>query len=256
MKDKNLSQQVLETIKENIIKPRPRWHFLLKNYLVWFFGITSLLIGSVAFSVIIYMFLNNDWNVYKNINDSLLEFILVTLPNFWLLFLGLFIFITHYNIRHTKKGYRFKLSTIVLGSVCLSILLGTFFYNIGLGYTIDSALTDRLPIYRKFLNPRMMIWNQAENGLLVGMIINIDKENNLRIIDFNKKEWQVITDQAIVMIEVELKNGMRIKIIGEMIDENSFKAYRIMPAFPKRPPLPRFNFMRPVLERPLPPPNF
>jgi len=95
MNDKNISQKVLEAIKNQKIVPKPKWTFLLKENLMWAFGIASLIVGGLAFAVIIHMVRNNDWDVYQDISGGLLQFILLTLPYFWIVFLALFIFIAH-----------------------------------------------------------------------------------------------------------------------------------------------------------------
>ena len=235
MPENNLGQKFLKAIKNKAIKPRPRWQFLLKDYLIWIIGAASLIIGSFAFAVILHMLVNNDWDVYQNINDSLAGFILVTLPYLWLVFLGLFIFVAHYNIKHTKKGYRFSLSRLIIGSILISVLLGTLFYSIGLGQALDDTLTDRVPFYRNFLNQRRRIWIQADQGLLAGIIIEVGSDNNFKIIDFNKKEWNVVGDELILKPGMELLPGMGIRMVGQKIDDNNFKAFRVMPALLHQP---------------------
>ncbi|GAH23334.1 unnamed protein product, partial [marine sediment metagenome] len=38
---KNVSNEVLKKIKDNNIKPKPRWYFITKNYFIWsIFGIS------------------------------------------------------------------------------------------------------------------------------------------------------------------------------------------------------------------------
>ncbi|MBU1036707.1 hypothetical protein KKF32_01560 [Patescibacteria group bacterium] len=250
MSDNNFSQETLELIKEKKIKPEPKWHFLLKNYLVWFFGVISLIIGSLAFSVILYMLVNNDWDIYRNINDSLGGFILVTLPYFWLIFLGLFIFVAHYNIKHTKKGYRLTLFQLIVGIILISILLGTLFYNFGFGRLIDASLTQRLPVYGRFLNQRHRIWDRVEEGRLMGIIVSIENREFFRIMDLNHEEWQINASQAVWRNNLEIKEREMIKMIGRRLNNHNFKAMMVMPTFPL-PPFGRgFNPPPPVIRHP------
>jgi len=234
-----ISQKVLKIIKEKNIKPKPRWQFLLKNYLVWFLAALALIIGSFAFAVIIYMFLNNDWDVYQKINHSLFKFMLITLPYAWLLFLGMFVFIAYYNVKHTKKGYRFSLTKLIIGSVVISMLLGLLFYGFGLGRAIDEKLMERMLFYRRVFNPRMMIWDKPEQGRLMGEVLEVIDPYHFKIIDFNRKSWNVIRE----LVDPELELQMRVRLLGRMIDEQNFKAFQVMPAPHHGPPPPNFRPM-------------
>ena len=49
-----LSEKVLKEIKEKKIEPAPRWQFLLKDYFVWLSFAASVIIGAIAFCVILY----------------------------------------------------------------------------------------------------------------------------------------------------------------------------------------------------------
>ena len=82
MTEENIAKKVLEQIKSKGILPKPRWRFLLKDYLIWlFFGLT-IIVGSLASSIIIFMVRSNDWDLYNRLH---LPFFLKTLPYFWII---------------------------------------------------------------------------------------------------------------------------------------------------------------------------
>ena len=115
--DKNFDSNILERIKEDNLKPKPKWTFLFKDSVIWFFGALSLVFGALGVSVIIYLLKNNDWSLYNKLSGSFLEFILLTMPYFWILFLAIFILVIKYNIQHTKKGYKYSLPIIVFSII-------------------------------------------------------------------------------------------------------------------------------------------
>jgi len=225
---KNISRDTFKTIKEKKIIPKPKWRFLLEEYFIWGTGAISLIIGSLAAAVVIYMLDNNDWDLYQNISNNLLSFIFTTLPYFWIVILILFALVVYYNFKHTKGGYKYKLSTVAIVSVLISLILGFLFYNIGLAKIIDDAFTD-IPIYERIMHYRQSMWMQTDKGLLGGVVVSITDKNNFVIKDLDNKIWYVNTDDTIVKERLEIKQGIRIKIIGERIDENNFKAFRIRP---------------------------
>ena len=78
MEKEKFNKEILEKIQELKIKPRARWHFLLKNYAIWISGILALLVGAASFSVIIYLSSYNDFAIRQDIHKSLGEMLLLT----------------------------------------------------------------------------------------------------------------------------------------------------------------------------------
>src|SRR5665648_1197459 len=82
---KNISNEVLKKIKDNNIKPKPRWYFITKNYFIWLiFGI-SIILGSFAFSMVLFIIKQLDWDIYHYIGESFLKTVFVSLPYLWLI---------------------------------------------------------------------------------------------------------------------------------------------------------------------------
>jgi hypothetical protein len=218
----------LEEIKEKKIQPKPKWEFLLKEYLIWVFGIGSLLVGGLAFSVIIHMSITNDWDVYEYINNSLVSFILATLPYFWLMCLGIFIALAYYNFKHTKSGYHYQIHALVLVSVISSILLGGVFYSVGLGRTLDVVFSENVPAYHQFMNHRRALWKHPEKGLLAG-IITEKNGDDIKVKDFDGKTWSISLDDIIFDDDLDIEKGSRVRLIGRVTSDGEFKAERLMP---------------------------
>ena len=229
MDHKDIGQKVLKIIKEKKIKPKPKWAFLLKDYSIWLISITSLIIGSLAFSVIIFLIKNNDWDVYKYINNSLLEFVILTLPYLWFVILILFIAAVYYNFEHTKKGYKYQLCTVVIGSILFSALFGALLYNFGIGQAIDEVFAEKVPFYEKFRPDRRVRWMNPDKGLLAGMIVSVDESKNFQIIDMAGNIWNIIIAENSKINDKDIEINKRVRIIGEQGEENNFIAKQILP---------------------------
>jgi hypothetical protein len=52
--EKDLSKEVLEKIKKQRLKPKSKWHFVLKDSAVWFVFAASIILGALSFSVILH----------------------------------------------------------------------------------------------------------------------------------------------------------------------------------------------------------
>lgn len=225
----SLSQRVLEKIKEKKIMPKPRWEFLLKDYVIWGLGILCLLVGSLAMAVMIYMIQNNNWDLYKYVSDSLLGFVFATLPYFWIVILALFILAADYNLKHVKGGYRYRLPAVVVASIIICGFLGTLFYNFGLGRIIDNAFTTNLPVYERLSRHRRDVWHKPPKGVLAGMIIGQSGSDEYEFRDLEDRSWRVDTREIPVQLKPMLQVGLPIILIGEKVGSGRFKALIIRP---------------------------
>ncbi|PLX20644.1 hypothetical protein C0584_05385 [Candidatus Parcubacteria bacterium] len=232
MNKKELSQKVLESIKKHKIIPKPKWTFLLRNYVVWFAGLISLVIGALALSVIIYMLRYNGWEEYHYISDSIPQFILLTLPYFWIVFLIIFVLVADYYIRHTNKGYRYRLPVVVLISVFASVLLGGIFYKIGMGQAIDDILGSRAPFYKEIINRKPLFWNNPEKGYLTGQVMGIVSDAEFNFRDAENVDWLIVYNKEEIFRMPKLENNMKISLIGNILSNNIFEAKDFRPLRP------------------------
>lgn len=225
----NFSQKLLEIIKEKKVSPKPRWQFMLKDYAVWSLGVLCLLTGALVVSVAIYMVRGSDWGIYRQITGSLWEFILLTLPYFWLFLFALFLFAVYYNIKHTKKGYRYSLVATVGVAAMALLVFGGLFYQIGLGSRLDRALAGNAPFYDSVINRRIHFWSQPEQGRLSGLIIEVEDKQAIVLADRGRRQWLVRISNAEFMPGAEIKIGNSVRTLGEKIMENEFRANLVLP---------------------------
>ncbi len=233
---KSISQLAQKIIKDKKIELKPRWTFKFKEYAIWFGVFVFIVIGGLAMAVIIYMLKNNDWDLFRQASHSLIGFIFITLPYFWILLLFLFGLFTYYNFKHTKSGYRYALGYVLLGIVLTSLFLGFLFYNVGLGRTMDRIFSDRLPLYEKMMCYKHNIWSKPDQGLLAGKIFSEVVNEQFKLTDLNRKIWLIKKQKALVAPMIMFKIGEPIKVIGEQVDNNIFEAKEIRLLFPHKRP--------------------
>ncbi|MDP1845174.1 MAG: hypothetical protein Q8L09_00315 [Candidatus Moranbacteria bacterium] len=227
-----IGKKVIEKIKEEKIAPKPRWRFLMKNYFTWAMFIVSIFIGSLAFCTMLYVFFNNDWDLYKYLHTSVVGHIMLSIPYLWILFLILFLALAFYNYKHTKDGYRHETYIILLLSIAGSVILGTFLHTLGVGEKIEDFAISSVPLYEKAAccSHRKDIWDQPTIGLLGGKIIEIKDEQNFGLEDFKGTFWQVEADgETIEQEPAIIRIGKEVKVIGEEKEEGIFWAREIRP---------------------------
>lgn len=227
-----LCDKVLCKIKEEKIEPKPRWQFLLKDYFVWLAFAVSVIVGGLAFCVVLSIISDNDWDIYRYLNLSPAKHVLLSLPYIWIVLIFLFLGLAFYNFKHTKSGYR-RGAFLVLGlSIAGSFVLGSFFHALGWGGKIDRIFAKNVPLYQNIhcCCNRQDIWTQPEKGLLGGQIIEVKQETGFDLEDFRGMSWEVEKDsQTLIRGPVLVRKGEKVKLIGEKKAEKRFRAREIRP---------------------------
>lgn len=224
----DISKKALEKIQKEQVKPKPRWYFLTRNYFFWLMFVLTTLLGGFAFGMILFITTNLDWDIHHYLGLSLSKTVIISLPYLWIALLLFFLFVTYYNFIHTRTGYRYRFIIIFLIGLLISILLGFGFYHYGWTETIERQLRTRIPGYHKLVYTSDNQWMRPEKGLLTGRIIEIKTRNNtLQLNDYLGKEWVIDINHAIVRGSLSLKEGLYIKIIGQKLSKNNFKAIEI-----------------------------
>lgn len=234
----DFDKRLIGKIKEEKLNPKPRWQFLFKNYVIWLSGLLSLMVGAAAIAVMIYLFQNNDWELVPQL--GFWELFVITLPYFWIVFLGLFIFILNYNFRHTERGYRYPIWMIAGGSVVASLALGGLLYAGGWGEKIDNTLAAA-PYYDRFINRNVVYWHKPEGGRLAGVVEEAGADGRtVTIIDPLGRRWEVVATSMPAMP----RPGEPVKVLGRPLEDGRFEVRMIRPMHAGR------AYM---LSRPMPP---
>lgn len=229
MESDKLCQETINKIKEKHLKPKPRWEFILRNYVFWFIFAISLIIGSLAMSVIIHMIKYGDWDLHDRLSGGLINFIIITMPYIWLVIFGLLIFTSYYYLHNTKSGYRYGLAAVITISLFISFVFGSTAFWAGFDEVIINNVYEKVPLYENLTFNRAKMWVQPEKGLLAGTIVEMSDEENFGLHDFTSRTWQINSDRANLKDRAKILIGENIKLIGELVDEDEFRAIEIRP---------------------------
>lgn len=229
----DISDKILKTIKEKNIKPDSKFKFIFKNYLWAVLAFFMVVFGSLAFSVLIFYLKNEDWELYSRAGFSKLNFMLLSIPYFWVLLSLLFIFLAYYNFRHTKFGYRHSFYVIVLAYFSISLFLGSGAYFFGAGEKIEGLFfNNNVVFYGNLVERRQEMWNRPEQGIIVGQIIFVDLNNaELKVLDPLQKIWIVDVSHTKIPAFITLNFSQRVRVIGKLLSEDTIQAEAIRPFF-------------------------
>jgi hypothetical protein len=239
METNKIGQKVVDIIKNKKIRPIGRWQFVLKDVFMWALGALALVFSALAFSVMLFLLNNIDLSLSTYIKVSTWHLLLNTLPYFWIFFVSILIFIIYFQVRHTKKGYRYPLWLIVTASILGSAFLGSGFAVAGLGEKLDEALSYQAPFYQEVINPQMSFWSSPQNGRLLGMVTGVGEGTDVTLIDNNGKLWKVYLDPAKNAVFIEEYRPAR--FLGKQVSENEFVAEKVLPFAPGKRMFQRIN---------------
>lgn len=223
-----ISAKVWQKIADKHLRPLPRWRFIFREVLLWCLFLIFLVVASISVAFIMLEFFNADWDLHNRLAGSLVDYIIVIFPYFWLLCLSVVIVLAYYNFSLTRRGYKYGLLWIALGTVFLSVLLGAVMYVTNLGQYLDEVADHYLPKQKMPLNKQHQLWNQPENGLLGGSVVFVALPRFFELKAFDDRHWLIVVSNYRVP-QFFIKNGEMVKIIGRKMNDNTFNAHEIRP---------------------------
>jgi len=255
IKEDCFDQKVIEQIKRRKIFPRPRILFILKNYGIWLAGFLALVFGSMSSALLIYLIEGDGLALHRRAGASALELFLLSVPFFWLITVGIFVYLAYINLKHTDRGYRYSSWLIGLAVILTSLAAGLVLYNFGFSRTLDNALGRQMPFYEYVANPRIGFWSDLQRGRLSGIIIAQQNDQQIILFDHGQQIWLVDISRirqpvGLPAIDFQKLINKPIGFWGRKTADKQFEAQGLMPlrggeGFFNRPDHP--------LPRPLPP---
>ncbi|MCC7436618.1 hypothetical protein IT402_01955 [Candidatus Nomurabacteria bacterium] len=229
--EKTTAEKIIQKIEQDKVAPIAKWHFVLKNSSFWALWLLSVVLGSCAVAATIFVFLNSGWTFRSVTHDSFFKFILDVIPFFWIISLGLMIVFGYFNIRHTKKGYRFSFYLIIILSVVASFIGGTLIYAAGIAKNIDN-IRRPIPFAKPIMSVREDRWVNPGAGLLAGTVESLDEDNQILSLKLFKGEEIEISTKELREEDFDLiEEGQQIRIIGgpDISDKDIFVACTVLP---------------------------
>jgi len=223
----SVSEKTFKTIKEKHINPQPKWQIVLRNHVFWLLFGSSVIIGALAVSIVLFILSERDWDVYRYLDKSLAEYIMISIPYLWLFIFILFALSSYYYFKNTSKGYRYDMSAILMVSFSASILIGTILFFGGINFHLQELLADNLPFYNNLVYTNEDVWDVAERGLLGGEVIEIRGPDQFILRDLKGEMWSVGMVSTSWPGNLVFQRGLRVKMIGYSMEDHIFFANTI-----------------------------
>ncbi len=222
------SERLISKMKNQNLKPIPKWRFTIKGMAIGFTILVSVILGGLAFSIILFSIQQLGFDLITHMSHSRIEFLLGLLPFLWIGLLIIFLTLGMISIKNSRKGYKFSPTKLILFNSVFSILLGTLFFIGGGAQWLENKFAVQIEIYESIQEKKINMWSAPENGFLSGTIESVNT-NTLQLVDFKKRKWTIDFQEAHIPPAVLLEEGEVIKLRGKMEDSNSFIADEVRP---------------------------
>jgi hypothetical protein len=189
----SVRETVLTRIEAEKVCPRGRFIFWCKDTAVWVLWGGSVVLGAIAIAVTLFAVTQTRFMLHEVTHDSFLGFVAVTVPYLWLVVFVAMTLLAVFNLRCTKRGYRYGVLQIMASSLILSLAGGAFLQIVGVGSLIDSRLGQGMPMYRSQEKVETALWQAPQEGRLLGRQITVatDATSTVLFKDATGVEWNV-----------------------------------------------------------------
>lgn len=233
--NQDLKNKILQKIESESLCPKSRWFFNCREGLVWLFWGLVIVVSALSVAVTTSALKYGNYAFYEATHPSFFAFALEILPYIWLIIFAVMVILAIYNIRHTKKGYRYALWKIIGGTLLLSVVTGGLFHFLGLGFVLDKELGKMSSSYTSQEKFELRFWQNPKAGRLVVELEEINTENPLTEImtleDIRGGVWEVNVSSLSLEDLNLLNHGKQVRLIGQPTQDGEVN-FHACAAFP------------------------
>ncbi len=226
------AMRVLERIQLEAITPTPRWQFFLGEGVLWLIWLGTVVFGSAALSVTTYVAMSATYALYEATHENFVTFLIQSMPYVWLILFSIMAYLTVYEIKKTKRGYRYG-TLVILGSSLICTVIGSvIFHAMGLGYAVDRTLGQQISMYMSMEKMERKMWQMPKEGRLVGQIHTPESGIEIAVINFKDNAgalWRISDGEMTKKEQVLLRSGATVRLLGTTTSDFSFHVCGVFP---------------------------
>ena len=231
----SITQLILDRIEAEAITPTPKINFMLSEFGIWLLWCVTVVFGAVALAISVYVTMSAQYALYEATHENFVTFFVSVMPIVWILLFAGMTYLSVYEIKKTKRGYRYS-TFLVLGSNIVSTLLGAMIlHNFGLGYALDSKLGQEFDMYQSMDKMEQQMWQMPKEGRLVGeltLTAVFDGETIPPVLNFKDSSgvtWRFSVDELSERELTLLAPSIPVRVIGTTTSEFTFHACGVFP---------------------------
>ncbi|MBY0538131.1 hypothetical protein K2P47_01890 [Patescibacteria group bacterium] len=243
-KDSSTVDRLFERIEAESITPTPKIKFVAAQWGLWLVWGLTVFFGAAALAISGYVTMSAQYALYEATHENFLTFMVAIMPYIWLVLFALMTYISVYEIKNTKRGYRYS-TIVVLGSnVIFTILGAVLLHCLGLGYTLDQKLGEQIGMYMSLEKREQSLWQKPVEGRLVGILepIATPVTGEVAILNFKDSTgvlWRLSVDELNERERLLLTRALPVRLLGTTTSDFSFHVCGVFPwaqgrAMPRR----------------------
>jgi len=230
---KNLKDTLLSRIEAEDVRPHSRMFFRSRECAIWALWFASVVVGALAVAISVFVVTHRQYGLYEATHENWFTFMVEVLPFIWVIVFGLMAFLAVYNIKHTKRGYRYSIVTVLASSIVLSFAGGSALQFFGLGYSIDAILGDQMPTYMSQEKIEHQLWQQPAEGRLIGRQVAATVATSSVVVfqDTAGSRWRIEIQELLPADIQLLASGENVRLLGQNMNEQA-KVFHACGVFP------------------------
>ena len=211
---------VMSRIECGEVCPRSKTFFQTRECAVWVLWVTSIIVGALAVAVTFFVLNHRQYGLYEATHDNFFTFMVEVLPLLWIVVFGLMVFVGVYELRHTKRGYKYPLWQIFGSSMVLSLAAGAALHLFGFGYSTDHMLGQNVRMYNSQEKIEEKMWQAPDEGRLLGRFGKpLPAPSTLiSFTDVAGNEWGVNVDELSMKERALIEQDEIVRLIGQITD--------------------------------------
>lgn len=212
--NKKLKENILDRLEREGITPHSRFYWLTYEYSLWGAWGVSVALGAVALAVLSFSSIYIGFSLFEATHDGFWVYVIEALPYLWLIAFLALILVAYFNLKHTKRGYRYPLPMVVGSSFGFSILGAMLLHFMGVGFYLDSYLGENLSGYQSRAEFEAQMWQNPKSGRLLGVaVLPAEEGKPIAFIDSNKEEWSLHYRELRPRDSELLLSGERVRVL-------------------------------------------
>jgi hypothetical protein len=171
----------------------------------------------------VFVVTHRQYGLYEATHENWFTFMVEVLPFIWVIVFGIMALLAVYNIKHTKKGYRYSITTVLASSIVLSFAGGSALQFFGLGYSIDAVLGDQMSMYMSQEKIERQLWQHPQEGRLIGRQVATTLATSSVIVfeDVSGSRWRIEIQELHPMDISLLATGKDVRLLGQTMNERA-----------------------------------
>lgn len=171
----SLAEQILQKINEEHLRPTPRWQFIMRETAVWTAVSLTVLFAATSIGHASYRFMAGDVRALFAAGVPWYQLLLVI--GWTGAFVCLFLLVL-YEVRCTKRGYRFSLVAISGAGSLVIVGIAGVIYSVGFVHIAERHMARMMPTYLDTGSAREQFWSSPNEGRLLGYVIATQTRND------------------------------------------------------------------------------